>query len=48
LRKVKPKGKKQKAIEIAVKLLQKDALVEYVAEVTGLALDEVKQIKETK
>lgn len=38
-------GQKQKAIEIAIKLIQKGFTIEEVAEDTGLSVEEVKQIK---
>lgn len=46
IEKGKVEGEKQKAIEIAVRLLEKEATIEYVAEITGLSSEEVKKIKE--
>lgn len=41
-------GEKQKAIEITLKLLEKGNPIEDIAEVTGLSLEEIQKIKESK
>lgn len=41
-------GEKQKALEIAVKLLKKGSSVEDVADITGLSLEQVRVINERK